>query len=83
MIIINYLYYILFGFLFATIGYTILDGLCETLASLVLMIKTKIDVIIVRDSEKIKQLQEQELEKKMPLIGFSVSENDEGEEYFE
>ena len=68
------------GFLFGTIGTTIIDSVCEIIAYLLALVKTAINLKITEYQKQIQETEES-LEIKQPVIGFHIPT--EGDEEFD
>lgn len=74
------IYYLILGFLLATIGTTLINGLCDILAVLIEWIKVSISVKIVKHNQEINKIMEEQEEVHTRAIGFNA---DWGEEYYD
>lgn len=73
--------YLILGFLLATIGCTILNGLCEVASTLFEWIKTIIALRIVKNNVKINDLQQSLEETQTRAIGFTADWEEDDYDY--
>ena len=77
--------YLILGFLFATLGMSLLNGLCEIISALFELLKTFIGVQIVKHNQKIEKLMGEE-ESSTRAIGFCQDwhyEEEDDDDYYE